>query len=98
MIFTIDDGTTTFRVAFAVMDVKPQPPLTRFLVFEALLCVIVSILFAWILLLLDTFGVGTLVANSSHTGTTLIFLLGGVTSLAPVLWAISIECLKSQGR
>ncbi len=77
------------------MDANQEPALRRFLAFEAILGVALSILFAWTLLLLDTFGMGTLVANSSHAGTTLIFLLGGVTSLAPVLWAISVGCLKS---
>jgi hypothetical protein len=71
-------------------------PFLRFLLLGAILAIVVSCLFGVVLLLLNTFNLGTLVANSTQPAITVIFLLGGVTAMAPVLWAISLAFLTSQ--
>ena len=72
-----------------------QQSVPHYLAREAMLAAVLSAIFAVCLLLTDTLGLSSLIGQSNQVGTTIIVLMGGVTTLTPVLWAISIECLRS---
>jgi hypothetical protein len=59
---------------------------------EAVSAVIVSAALALALLWTDALGIGSLVAGRGEESTAIIFVLGGVTTLTPVLLAVAIAC------
>ncbi len=82
------------RPMIAKTQNRGSASIPRLLAVQAVVAVVLSVLFGAGLLVSDTQGLGTLASTSAHSGTTVIIvLLGATTSLAPIIIATQIWSL-----